>query len=84
MKKWLCSLASEFLEGLADGTLILFGGSAVAQYGAETLPRVPPMQALCTVLLAGVWYVAAFIKKNPPPFGEVAAPAPAVPPTPAS
>lgn len=78
MRKWLCNLASEFFEGLADGTLILFGGSAVAQYSAESLPRVPPMQALCTVLLAGIWYVAAFIKKNPPPFGqsESAAPTP--------
>lgn len=68
MKKWLCNIASEFVEGLADGFLILFGGASVAQFSTE-LPRIPPVQALCSVLLAGVWYVASYIKKNPPPFG---------------
>lgn len=80
MKKWLCNIASEFVEGLADGFLILFGGASVAQFSTE-LPRIPPVQALCSVALAGVWYVASYIKKNPPPFAQAAEP---VPPSPSA
>jgi len=68
MKKWFCSVATEFVEGCADGFLVTSGGASVATAVAQAA-AVSPLQLLCSVLLCGVWYVASFVKKNPPPFG---------------
>lgn len=83
MKTWLSNLASEFVEGLADGFLILQGGTTAAAAfvsnpeQAQQLMRVlTPQQVGITMLLTGAYYVASFVKKNPPPFGQPANPKP--------
>lgn len=64
---WANELVSQFIEGAADSFLIVSGGAAVAQTGALALPTITPKQLLCSVLLGGLWYVAAFLKKTPTP-----------------
>lgn len=70
--KWLCAVATEFVEGLADGFIIAAGGAQVAQISSatSTIRALTLGELAGSIFIAGVWYVAAFIKKNPPPFGQ--------------
>lgn len=79
LKSWLCSAASEFVEGLADGFIIVSGGAQAAQLATTQVRALSLEEIGASILIAGVWYVAAFIKKSPPPFGQSAEPT--VPPT---
>ncbi len=81
LKTWLCAVASEFIEGLADGFIIVAGGTQAAQIATANVRALTPQELVSSILLAGVWYVAAFVKKNPPPFGQESA-APVSPSTP--
>jgi hypothetical protein len=76
LKSWLCSVASEFVEGIADGFIIVAGGAQAAQVATANVRALTPQELVGSILIAGVWYVAAFVKKNPPPFGQDAAPVP--------
>jgi len=77
LKSWLSAVAAEFVEGLADGFIIVAGGAQTAQAATGNLRVLTPQELLISMLLAGAWYVAAFVKKNPPPFGQVQIPNPA-------
>lgn len=78
MKNWLCDLASEFCEGLADGFLIPSGGAtATAAVGGLTPEQVQALLGALslkaigtTMLITGCYYMASFVKKNKPPFGQ--------------
>jgi len=73
LKNWLCSIASEFVEGIADGFIIVSGGAQTfAAMSADKVSALTLQQLGYSMLLAGAWYVAAFVKKNPPPFGQSA------------
>jgi hypothetical protein len=76
LKIWAMAILSEFIEGFADGFLIVSGGAAVSQTGAITLPTATPAQLLYSSLLGGAWYAAAYIKKNPRPASDPTEPAP--------
>lgn len=65
--RWLTALGSEFIEGCADAFLIVSGGAAAAQAGALQLPTLTLAQLGYSVLLGGLWYAAAFLKKTPLP-----------------
>jgi hypothetical protein len=79
LKIWFCAAAAEFSEGLADGFIIVAGGSQAAQIATDKIRAVSPQELLSSILLAGIWYVAAFVKKNPPPFGQSSLDLPAQP-----
>jgi len=67
---WLCAVASEFVEGVADAFLVVSGGVSLSQTMPEALPTLTHTQLLSSILLGGAWYAASFIKKTPPPFGQ--------------
>ena len=70
LSRWLCACASEFVEGLADGFIIVAGGAQAAAAATSAVRAVSPTEIACSILVAGLWYVAAYVKKNPPPFGQ--------------
>lgn len=68
VRLWLSSLLSEFVEGCADAFLVTTGGATAAQaVGIVAAQPLSVKQTLCSVLIGGIWYVAAWIKKNPLP-----------------
>jgi hypothetical protein len=73
-KLWICAVASEFVEGLADGFIIVAGGAQTAQAVTASVRALTPQELASSILVAGIWYVAAFVKKNPPPFGQTEIP----------
>jgi hypothetical protein len=75
IKAWLCDAAAEFVEGLADGFIIVSGGAQAAQITSAQVRGLTLEELGISMLLAGCWYVAAFVKKNKPPFGQTSTPA---------
>ena len=69
LKDWLCAVAAEFVEGLADGFIIVSGGAQAAQVASDAVRALTPQELVSSIFIAAIWYVAAFVKKNPPPFG---------------
>lgn len=64
---WAAELVAQFIEGASDAFLIVFGGVAIAQNTAATLPPITFHQLVITVALGGALYAASYLKKNPLP-----------------
>lgn len=73
LKSWLCDAAAEFVEGVADAFIVVSGGATAVQIASDKLQALTPLQLGYSMLISGCWYVAAFVKKNKPPFGKNAA-----------
>jgi len=52
LSRWLCACASEFVEGLADGFIIVAGGAQAAAAATSAVRAVSPQEIACSNTLA--------------------------------